>query len=337
MAIRPDGLIEARHNLTAKENNLIDMVLNTIKDDGKYKYEIDIEKYKELYNQGSTNIYRDLKNAADELFEKHNKFYIKDKITGDERKFVWFSLLDYVKKEGKISFEIGDTLKKMMLEMKKRIYFKIEYPINFKSIYSKRIYYMLKSFEDTGWRSDKIDDLKYKLNCPEGYSNYAIFKLKVLDIAFKEINEGSDINFEFIPIKTGRKVTSIKFTITTNTTQKSERLPNTPVEDKNAPTPPLNDIQTHTIGLVRQAITETLTDKEILKLLKVSNNSLEVIKSKYAMAEKTGDVKNLMAWLVDAIKEDYQEPKAKAKVNIGDSNKRVYDVDELEKKLLGRE
>ena len=54
-AIRPEGLIEARHELTAKENDIIDLVLNTIKDDNEYVYEIDIEKYKGIYNLGSAN------------------------------------------------------------------------------------------------------------------------------------------------------------------------------------------------------------------------------------------------------------------------------------------
>ena len=56
-AIRPEGLIEARHNLTAKENNIIDLVLNTIKDDKEYVYEIDIDKYNGIYNLGSANVY----------------------------------------------------------------------------------------------------------------------------------------------------------------------------------------------------------------------------------------------------------------------------------------
>ena len=75
---------------------------------------------------------------------------------------------------------------------------------------------MLKSFEDTGWRIDKIDDLKYKLGCPESYKNYAIFKQKVLDMAFKEINKSGDIKFKYESIKKGRKVISIKFIITSN-------------------------------------------------------------------------------------------------------------------------
>lgn len=47
----------------------------------------------------------------------------------------------------------------------------------------------------------------------KSYVNYKDFRVKVLEKAQTEINELTDINIEFEPIKTGRKVTSIKFII----------------------------------------------------------------------------------------------------------------------------
>lgn len=47
----------------------------------------------------------------------------------------------------------------------------------------------------------------------KSYINYKDFRVKVLEKAQTEINELTDINIEFEPIKTGRKVTSIKFII----------------------------------------------------------------------------------------------------------------------------
>ena len=330
-AIRPESLIEARHNLTSKENNIIDLVLNTIKDDNKYKYEIDIEKYKKLYNQGSTNIYRDLKIATDDLFEKHNKFYIKDRLTERERKFVWFSMLEYIPKEGKILFEVGDTLKGMMLEMKKRIYYRIEYPINFKSLYSKRIYYMLKSFEDTGWRIDKIDDLKYKLNCPESYKNYAIFKLKVLDMAFEEINNSGDIKFTYEPIKKGRKVINIKFHITSN---KNIAMNETAITSKEIETAPQQDMD-----LIKQVQAifnkHKITDREAAAVLKDAVNNIDIIKQCYKYLLTKDKIDNVVGYMRRLVK-CYNEPQCNNKVDsFNDFPQREYDFEDLEKRLLG--
>ena len=326
-AIRPDSLIEARHNLTAKENNIIDLVLNTIKDDSKYKYEIDIEKYKKIYNHGSTNIYRDLKSATDDIFENHNKFYVKDRLTGRERKFVWFSMIEYIPQKGKILFEVADTLKKMMLEMKKRIYYRIEYPINFKSLYSKRIYYMLKSFEDTGWRIDKIDDLKYKLGCPKSYKNYAIFKQKVLDMAFKEINDTGDIKFKYETIKKGRKVISIKFTIVSN-------------KAKNEIAVAKETIETTTNDLIKQVqaicYKHKLTEHEASCILSDSNNNLYLIKKRYDyMLSQKQIIKNVVAYM-RTIVTNFDEPQESIKTDkFNNYPQRKYDYKKLEEKLLG--
>ena len=323
-AIRPDSLIEARHNLTAKENNIIDLVLNTIKDDAKYKYEIDIEKYKKIYNHGSTNIYRDLKNATDDIFENHNKFYIKDRLTGRERKFVWFSMIEYIPQKGKILFEVADTLKKMMLEMKKRIYYRIEYPINFKSLYSKRIYYMLKSFEDTGWRIDKIDDLKYKLGCPESYKNYAIFKQKVLDMAFKEINKSGDIKFKYEPIKKGRKVISIKFIITSN------KAKNEIVATKEIIKKPLNDLIKQVQAICYK---HNITEHEASCILSDANNNIGLIKKRYNYLITQKKVDNVVGYMRSIIV-TYDKAQNNIKIdNFNNYEQREYDFDKLEKNL----
>ncbi|NGY80989.1 replication initiation protein [Bacillus megaterium] len=51
---------------------------------------------------------------------------------------------------------------------------------------------------------------------PTKYKQYGHFKSKVLAVAQKEINNKTDIHFEFVEIKTGRKVTSIEFIITSS-------------------------------------------------------------------------------------------------------------------------
>ncbi|WP_252235748.1 RepB family plasmid replication initiator protein [Clostridium sp. ZS1] len=60
---------------------------------------------------------------------------------------------------------------------------------------------------------DNLDKLRNKLQCPKSYDKYGLFRTKVLDMAYEEINNCSDILFDYEEIKTGRKVTSIKFTI----------------------------------------------------------------------------------------------------------------------------
>ena len=324
-AIRPEGLIEARHELTAKENDIIDLVLNTIKDDNEYVYEIDIEKYKGIYNLGSSNIYRNLKKATNDLYEKHNNFSIKNKATGEEMKFVWFSMLTYIDKKGKIYFEIGHTLKNMLLNMKKKIYYRIEYPINFKSLYSKRIYYMLKSFEDTGWRIDKIDDLKHKLYCPQTYKNFATFRKKVLDMASEEINNSSDIKFTYEQMKTGRKVTAIKFHIVSNKVKNELAVTSDRSED------------TQIIKQV-QAIfyKHSISESEAKYMLKDAKNNLDIIRECYSYILTKENIPNVVGYMRTLLK-GFNKPQSQSvrEGGFNDYEQRVYNFAQLEKELKG--
>jgi len=219
ICMRPDNIVEARFKLTKRQNDIMDMVFATIKDDNNLIYEINVNKYAQLYNiQDKTNIYGDLKKAVKTFEGKGFKIINKD--NGVEDYFAWFSRIRYLNGEGRIEVELGQTLKKLLLEFKRAIFYNIEYSINFNCIYSKRLYYYLKLYEDTKWKIDNLDNLRKKLECPKSYNKYGLFRTFVLEKVYKEINGSSDISFEYEPIKTGRKITAIKFYIKSNKNSK---------------------------------------------------------------------------------------------------------------------
>ncbi|MBT9937839.1 replication initiation protein, partial [Anaerostipes hadrus] len=87
--------------------------------------------------------------------------------------------------------------------------------LGMKSAFSVRIYELMKSYSFRHTITIELDELKRLLMVEnvKSYVNYKDFRVKVLEKAQTEINELTDINIEFEPIKTGRKVTSIKFII----------------------------------------------------------------------------------------------------------------------------
>ena len=56
-----------------------------------------------------------------------------------------------------------------------------------------------------------MEDLRKLLKADEIYPLYADFKRYILQRTQKELKKNSDISFDFEEIKTGRKVTSIRF------------------------------------------------------------------------------------------------------------------------------
>ena len=89
--------------------------------------------------------------------------------------------------------------------------------MKFKSIYSIRIYELLKQYESLGYRKMELEELRLSCGIPENRLNImSNFRMKVLEISKREINEKSDIFIDFKFIKQSRKIVSIEFFIKTN-------------------------------------------------------------------------------------------------------------------------
>jgi plasmid replication initiation protein len=325
IAVRPNTLIEARYDLTSNQNDILDMVLSKIENDDSYLYELNINDYKRLYKNNTSNIYRDFKKAVKEF--EGDGFYLIDNQNKKEIFFAWFASILYSDAEGKVVVEIGQRLKGLLIEMKKRIYYKIEYPLNFNSIYSKRIYYYLKSFEDTGWRIDNLDVLRKKLQCPKSYDKYGLFRAKVLDMAYKEINNYSDISFEFEPIKTGRKVTNIKFIISSN--ESKNEIAATKVAKAPEGMESIEKVKSIMYG-------HEITSLEAKKIYDSSEGDFELIEKVYKDF-KNKQVGNFVGAMISMVKPGvYNDPKGNdKKTKFNDYEQRSYDYNDLEKKLLG--
>jgi len=340
IARRPEAIIEARFKLTKKQNDIIDMVFASIEDDGKLEYQIDVAKYGKLYNiKDKSNIYRDLKKAVATFEGKGFSLSTKNKNNKEHRiYFSWFSSIDYIDGESKISLELGQKLKTLMLSAKKACFYKLKYTLNFNNIYSKRLYYYLKSYENsskngTGWRVDNLDELRTKLECPKSYQRYADFKRFVLKPAYEEINGSSDISFEYEEAKIKGKVTNLKFYIKANqsNTKAIDEICATTdgkntFEEENHSISPINEI--------KDMFKEDITSLEAKSILDTAKGDINIIKEKYILAQNVSKIGSVVGWMLRAIINDYQAPKGKIKTDtFNDYEQRTFDPT-LEAKLL---
>lgn len=343
IAVRPLSIIEAKFDLDSKQNDIIDMLLTEIQDDDQLVYELNIEKYKKIYNSDTSNIYRDMKKAT-KGFE--NKGF-HTQIDGKEVWFTWFTKIVYADKEGKIQLKVDSELKELLSEVKQRICYDIGNTLNCVSKYSKRLYFFLKLYEDTGWRIDTIETLCAKLKCPDSYAkNYGKFKEKVLNIAIYEINNITDLYFDYEEIKQGRKVVRLKFNITNKNVQ--PKL----IENKHP------EISAEIYKLVK-GLVEDSEIKKIEKALPIgfsskrkskAKNEIEYLKEKIKYLEtypKTYEEgSSYIALLIGALKGDWvKADNSRKKQNNKQTQLRFdnftgrgadyYGNPELERKLLG--
>lgn len=85
--------------------------------------------------------------------------------------------------------------------------------MKFKSSYSIRIYTLIKQFQNLQpYRKINIEELKQKLGVEKVYARMNNFKVYVLDVAKKEINELLPyLNFDYELVKLGRSYTDVRF------------------------------------------------------------------------------------------------------------------------------
>ncbi len=125
-----------------------------------------------------------------------------------------------------ISVQFHEKLKPYLLELKERY---LQYDISnlwgLSSVYSVRMYELLKQFEKIGKRNFDLDDLRARLAIePTEYLKYNHFKEKVLLKAQSDLANSTDIAFSMEERKLGKRVTAIHFSIQSNSSKRNRNL-----------------------------------------------------------------------------------------------------------------
>jgi len=193
------------------------------KEESPLKFSFTAKEIKEFLNldSNSAGIYTELKTIADKL--TRHRICIQN---GDDFCFIVpIPFCEYKKSIFTIRFD--RVMEEYLLELKDRFtVYSIENIRTLRSNYSIRIYELLKSYEWLGEKLLELDDLKKMIGIKsfskennewqDLYFRYADVKRRVIVPSQKELLEKTDIYFEFEEIKTGRKVTGLKFKIFKN-------------------------------------------------------------------------------------------------------------------------
>jgi len=214
LIVKSNFLIEASYKLSLQEARIILLLTSMIKKNDKdfFNYRIHIKDFNDFIGIKSTGNYTRTKQITKKLREK--TLLIKDNIKKTELQIGWLSSIEYFKGQGFVELEFSPKLKPYLLDLKKFFTkYQIQNIAKLDSLYSIRVYELLKQYEKIGNRTFKIKNLKETLGIIDKYRKYNDFKKKVIITAQKELKKKADIYFKFNEIKTGRKITSIEFLI----------------------------------------------------------------------------------------------------------------------------
>jgi plasmid replication initiation protein len=134
----------------------------------------------------------------------------------------------YKEGSGYLIAQFNNFVKPYLLELQGNFTVaEIQTLLGFRSFYSYRLYWLLKS---SAFHKDtvvvELATLKKTLNLEQRYQNFADFKRFVLDVAKNELSQ-TDMAFEYQQAKTGRAVSSLHFHLSRPTiaTQSDVKLP----------------------------------------------------------------------------------------------------------------
>jgi plasmid replication initiation protein len=331
-------IMNSSYDLSLEEQKLILTLASMVQpNDEEFKpYKFKIAEFIELLGIENQAKYTETPKITKELMKKVFEIQEGDTLI----QTAWLSSAIYKKGTGYVELSFSPYLKPYMLKLNSMFtQYKLANILNMKSKYSPRIYEILKchEFKKQGYIEIEIEELRKLLKAENIYPLYADFKRYIIQRTQKELKKLSDINFDYEEIKTGRKVTTLKFYIKSNIKTQNEIA----VAVDEAPKEEETYIETVKL-IIKNVIGTEITDKTANEFYKCAtkhkecgNEPVALIKE-VAQYSKTQDIKNgFVGWFKSTVA-TYEKPVTTSRTTkFNDYGQRTYDYDDLERKLLG--
>lgn len=202
----------AKFDLSLQESKLLSYIISKVRPDDTdlTEYTFSVKEYCQVigidYKNG--NNYIKIKESLKNLRDK--SFWMMDE-NGVESTVGWLEKAKIYKGSGKIAVRLDPDLQKYLLGMiNNYTQYSLLFTIPMKSNYSLRLYELLRSYAFTKSHTFDLEDLKDLLHA-NTYDHFKDFRVKVIEIAIKEINLYTDLDVSWEPIYKGKKVTQVKF------------------------------------------------------------------------------------------------------------------------------
>lgn len=297
LVVQANSLIEASYRLKPSQQKFLRIMASMInKDDEDFKtYEFKISELISLFEVKDQSKYNEIPKQTRELMGNVLTFKT-------DKKIIQVPFLNYCEYEfgaGIMRVQFHPYLKPFYLYLgKENPYTKYELKniLTLKSIYSIRIYELLKQFEKIGFRTIEINKLREIFQIePSEYIRYNDFKRFVLLQAQKELPLKTDITFEFEEIKEKRKVVAIKFNV-----RKTNKIA------------AVNEAQEKTIDkdlrLIMEITNNEFGEKTAILFKKLSNGDISHIQKLYEYMN-TRNINENRAGYMRKLLENFEEPK----------------------------
>ncbi len=236
LVTKSNELVEARYHFSLWETRVFSKLVSLIQpgDADFKKYKLRIKDMINFFGVNDNDAYAKIKAVPDFLLKKVVTIPYTDE-NGEER-FLKTGLIAQAsipkKKEGFIELSFHPDLKPYLLQLKQKfLSYDIRNVLKISSVYSIRIYELLKQYEKIGYREFEIDTLKVILGISDKYKLYGHFKNRIIKKAQDDLKAHTDICFSFAERKQGRRVVALVFNIQKNTPADGDLMPDIELEN----------------------------------------------------------------------------------------------------------
>ena len=223
LVVKSNRLIEASYRLGLNEQRIILYSICRCREEQKGLFPdlpvtITADAFaKQFPSVGRGNVYQQLKDAMDALYERSVTIHDIDPASGHARvkKTRWVSEAAYVDGAGNVQVIFTPEVIKYITRLEAEFTsYQLEKVGHMTSAHAVRIYELLTQHKDIGNRTINLAWLRETLQiAPNEYKLTTNFIRKVIEVAVDQINKHSDLTVSYKPIKTGRAITDFAFKI----------------------------------------------------------------------------------------------------------------------------
>lgn len=170
-------------------------------------------EYAELFGLDANTAYEQLKGAGEGIFNRYIRFFEETRRGQKEVKLRWVSRAEYHPGEGTVTLRFTQDVAPHLLKLREKFTtYKLAQASALRSIYSWRLLELLSQYKRTGVRQVDLNEFHHSMETPDGYkANFKILRQRVIEPAVKELREKDGWLITWSAIKTGRKVTALRF------------------------------------------------------------------------------------------------------------------------------
>jgi plasmid replication initiation protein len=220
---KSNALIEASYTLSVAEQRIILACIAQV-DRGspitdEVMYSVPVSDIALATGSDSKSMYKELFEASRKLRRRDVSIDLEPNGGGPKSKTLeasWVQTIVYNEQEGTINLRFNKDMLPYLTELKAQFTrYHLSDVARMTSIYGIRLFEMLIQYTSVGAREIALEDLRKWLQLHDKYTLMADLRRYVIEPAINQVNEHSPLQVDYEVMRTGRKISHLKFSIDT--------------------------------------------------------------------------------------------------------------------------